>query len=277
MTIREKIIKAVNDYVIKNGFDTWMSRKEVQEYVNSCYEEKIAPGSLLPTDYCYNRYNSGLANFAEKDRLFEYNDRQFRLLGEHYAYTGDVWHYPSDKSVKPYVVGRWENGSFQHYTNSEIEEIKVEDRFREEAPEIANNIEKELDLQGLKGEERIAATKVRVNQTVYRKGLLRRYKHCCLCGVSDDNLLVASHIKPWSDSEANEKLDFDNGLLLCPNHDKLFDLGYITFDDNGSIIISNNLNDVDKVFMNVNPEMRVTLSYKGRMYMRYHRNTVFRK
>ena len=53
-----------------------------------------------------------------------------------------------------------------------------------------------------------------------------------------NELLVASHIKPWSISDANEKLDIHNGLLMCPNHDKLFDRGYISFDDTGRILIS---------------------------------------
>ena len=58
-----------------------------------------------------------------------------------------------------------------------------------------------------------------------------------------NELLVASHIKPWSISDANEKLDIHNGLLMCPNHDKLFDRGYISFDDTGRILISEKLDD----------------------------------
>jgi hypothetical protein len=274
MTIREKVIKAINEYVKKNGYDTWMSRKEVQAYVNSCYKEKISSGSLLPTDYCYNRYNSGLVDFAE-DRLFEYNDHKFRLLGEHYAYIGDVWHYPSDKTIKPYVIGRWDNGKFESYTKSEVEEIKEEEKFREDASEIVDEIEKKLDIQGLKGEERLTVTKIRVNQSIYRRGLLRKYKHCCLCGVSNKNLLIASHIKPWSESSTEEKLDFNNGLILCPNHDKLFDMGYISFNDEGEIIISKELNDVDKEFMNISSKMKVELNNKSREYMSYHRKHIF--
>ena len=57
--------------------------------------------------------------------------------------------------------------------------------------------------------------------------MLKKYhSKCCLCGVDDDALLVASHIKPWAKSDEHEKLDLDNGLLLCPNHDKLFDLAF---------------------------------------------------
>ncbi len=276
MTIREKVIKAINEYVAKNGYDTWMSRKEITEYINSCYKEKINYNSLLPPDYCYNRYNSGLSDFANKDRLLEYNDGMFKLLGENYPYTGDVWHYPSDRNIKPYIFGRWENGIFRLYSNSEVEDIKKEESFKTEATSIAVNIDRELDLHGLKGEERIAASKVRVNQSIYRTGLLRRYKTCCLCGVSNTNLLIASHIKPWSEAEAEEKLDFDNGLLLCPNHDKLFDQGYISFNDNGKIMISEELDEMNRLFVNVNDNMKLSLNRGNIKYMKYHREHIFK-
>ena len=54
---------------------------------------------------------------------------------------------------------------------------------------------------------------------------------CRLIHVNHHKLLIASHIKPWRDSTATEKLDGNNGLLLSPHIDKLFDIGYITFAD----------------------------------------------
>lgn len=81
--------------------------------------------------------------------------------------------------------------------------------------------------------------------------LLKRYSSCCLCNVNDKNFLVASHIKPWAKSNSEEKLDVNNGLLLCPNHDKLFDGGWISFNDDGHILISDELKSNDKIFMNV--------------------------
>lgn len=274
MTISEKVIKAINNYVAENGYETWMSGNEVQDYVNSCFEDKIKNGSLQPTDYCYNIYNTGLPNFAERGRLLEYKEKQYRLLGENYPYTGDTWHRP--KSKESYVVGRWENGEFVLYSKADVESIKEEEKLMSNALSVIESIEEDLESSGLVGEERIAVTKIRINQSVYRKGLLRRQKMCCLCGVSDDGLLIASHIKPWRVSDANEKVDFDNGLLLCPNHDRLFDLGYITFDNDGQIVISNDLSDKDRTFMNVNATMKIQMNGKSREYMVYHREIIFR-
>ena len=70
-------------------------------------------------------------------------------------------------------------------------------------------------------------------------------------------------------------MDVNNGLLLCPNHDKLFDNGYITFDDNGGIIISDDLDKNDQIFMNVNEKMAIDLYEDSKAYMKYHRENVF--
>lgn len=279
MTIREKVIKAVNKYVRENGYDTWMDKKTLLAYINSLYSDKeIAPGSFLPTDYCYSRYNDGLKeDYNVRDNLFEDKDARFRLLGENYPYTGDTWHFPRGSSEKPYIVGRWENGRFELYSRGEVNEIKGEQAFQEEAASYVSAIEEEVDSSSLEGREREAVIKTRVNQGIFRKGLLRRYKKCCLCNVQNQNLLIASHIKPWSEAGLNEKVDFDNGLLLCPNHDKLFDLGYISFDKDGKILISSELERVDQAFLNVNDNMEINVNTNTLEYLNYHRENIFRK
>lgn len=105
--------------------------------------------------------------------------------------------------------------------------------------------------------------------------MLKKYNRCCLCEVENPTLLIASHIKPWVESEPEEKLDVDNGFLMCPNHDKLFDKGYITFDDDGKIIISDRLTENDRVFLNVNSRMHIELTESNKKYLKFHRENVF--
>ena len=133
------------------------------------------------------------------------------------------------------------------------------------------------DLTDLKGYEREALIKARVNQSVYRNHLIEKYGKCCLCGVKQTEFLVASHIKPWSKSDNKEKVDTENGLLLCPNHDKLFDSGYISFDDNGNIMISSELQKESLVFLNVHESMHINLTKQQKKYMKYHRDHIFKK
>ncbi|MCR5743291.1 MAG: HNH endonuclease [Lachnospiraceae bacterium] len=141
----------------------------------------------------------------------------------------------------------------------------------------AAEIEEDIKKLNLQGEDREAVVKARVNQNVFRDILLKKYKKkCCLCGVSSEELLIASHIKPWADSEPEERLSENNGFLLCPNHDKLFDKGYISFNDNGNILISEELNETDRMFMNVHDKMHVEVTEGHRKYLEYHRDKVFR-
>lgn len=141
--------------------------------------------------------------------------------------------------------------------------------------EIVEEIETEVDELDLQGEERIAVVKTRVNQSVFRDRLLKKYKTCCLCKVENPSLLIASHIKPWAASEPDEKLNPENGFLLCPNHDALFDGGYITFADDGQIIISDRLSAMDCTFTNVQPTMKINLLEKNKEFLKYHRKNIF--
>ncbi|PFY14560.1 hypothetical protein COL47_22365 [Bacillus toyonensis] len=97
-----------------------------------------------------------------------------------------------------------------------------------------------------------------------------------MCGVSDVRFLVASHIKPWSQSNHKERLDVNNGLLLCPNHDALFDKGYISFNEDERILISESLDEATKVFLNINKSMRINLYQEQKRYMKWHRETTFK-
>ena len=141
--------------------------------------------------------------------------------------------------------------------------------------EIIEEIEKGTNEGTLKGEKKIILVKARVNQSVFRDRLLKKYHKCCLCEVENQALLKASHIKPWVVSDADEKLDVENGFLLCPNHDALFDGGFISFDDNGNIMISDRLTKTDCTFTNVVPTMKLKLSEGNRKYLEYHRKNVF--
>lgn len=77
----------------------------------------------------------------------------------------------------------------------------------------------------------------RVGQGQYRKNLVQFEPACRLTGVTDERFLVASHIKAWSLSDDFEKIDGNNGLLLSPHVDRLFDRGYISFADDGSLLV----------------------------------------
>lgn len=141
---------------------------------------------------------------------------------------------------------------------------------------LIEDIEKGLANSALEGKEKETIIKSRVNQSKFRQQLLDRYKKCCLCSASNPDLLIASHIKPWCESEPNQKLDIENGFLLCPNHDKLFDSGLISFDNDGNIIISDKLSEADREVFGVDENMVIDLTDANKEYLKHHRQKRFK-
>ena len=84
--------------------------------------------------------------------------------------------------------------------------------------------------------EKEALRKYRCGQGLFRDRVAKLEKRCCVTHVEDLNLLVASHIKPWSQSNNQEKLDGNNGLFLAPHIDRLFDQYLISFENDGTMI-----------------------------------------
>lgn len=98
----------------------------------------------------------------------------------------------------------------------------------------------------------------------------------CMLEDLDYPSLVASHIKPFIVSSKEEAYDPENGLLLSRNMDILFDLGFISFKDNGEILISDELSDGLKEHLKIYSLKQVFLTKKRLKYMKHHRSKVFR-
>lgn len=95
--------------------------------------------------------------------------------------------------------------------------------------------------------------------------------------IQDRRFLIASHIKPWKDCSNQERLDGNNGLLLSPHIDKLFDSGWISFSDEGKVLISDD--SISKVMTHwgLNPTMNVgSFTMQQKYYLKYHRENIFK-
>jgi len=86
----------------------------------------------------------------------------------------------------------------------------------------------------------------RRGQGQFRRNVEAIEPRCRLTGITNPTLLIAGHIKPWrSCNSAQERLDGNNGLMLTPDADLLFDRGFISFDDKGKILVSPRVDDAD--------------------------------
>jgi predicted restriction endonuclease len=102
--------------------------------------------------------------------------------------------------------------------------------------------------------------------------------YCRITKVDRIEHLRASHIKPWRDSDNDERLDGENGLLLTPTIDHLFDRGFISFEDSGRLLISPVAHRPSLERMGVDAGNTVNVgqfSEGQRKHLDFHRNSVF--
>ena len=142
-----------------------------------------------------------------------------------------------------------------------------------------------FDLKDLKGETAIRQVKTRVNQSVFRQMVLANYStKCAITGIDIPELLLASHIMPWSKSEEH-RLNPENGICLSALYDKAFDRGIIGINKNYEVILSTSLKKKkDTVFYKNhfasidNLKIIEPLKYLPRKeFLEYHLDSIFEK
>jgi putative restriction endonuclease len=145
-----------------------------------------------------------------------------------------------------------------------------------EEDKIIIEVENELP-SGLNSTDKEQIVKTRIGQGIFKAKLLKFGCKCRICEVNNLEFLRASHTKPWKVSNNQERLDANNGFLFCPAHDILYDKGFISFKDDGNILVSDELDYQSKQLLNVNDFMKIELLEGHKVYLDYHRKNVFRR
>lgn len=120
----------------------------------------------------------------------------------------------------------------------------------------------------------------RVGQDLFRAALLDYWRgRCAISGLAVRELLRASHIKPWAHCETDaERLDVHNGILLAPHFDAAFDLGFITVEDDGLVVVSNLLPLEARQCLHLDKPLQIDgLHERHARYLPWHRAKVFRE
>lgn len=140
--------------------------------------------------------------------------------------------------------------------------------------EIQQDIDKIVLDETISDTQKAVMINTRVGQGRFREDLIHHWKGCAVTKFQNYSFLIASHIKPWSKSDNEERLDPFNGLLLLANIDKAFDLGYVSFDEGGHILISEHLEEYQ--ILGIHSEMKVLLTKQHQDYLAYHRENQFK-
>ncbi len=152
---------------------------------------------------------------------------------------------------------------------------------QELAPTFEEDSDYEIDLEikanNLEGElVKVQLVKARRGQGIFKSNVRQIEKSCRITGVGNIRHLRASHIKPWSKSSNQEKLDGFNGLLLSPHVDHLFDQGFISFKNDGELIVAKRLSrDVLSRWSIPSPQNVGKFRTRQIPYLEFHRDVVF--
>lgn len=141
--------------------------------------------------------------------------------------------------------------------------------------------QKELALMGVTTglEAGLVISKARKGQREYRVKLLEQCPFCPITLVSDDRLLIASHIKPYRKSTPEEQIDPYNGFMFTPTFDKLFDQGFMSFTNNKKMVLSPFLSNMTYSKLKISNNKiipKLVMDNERECYLEYHREKIFK-
>jgi 5-methylcytosine-specific restriction protein A len=150
----------------------------------------------------------------------------------------------------------------------------IPDKYKVDTAIVDHHKILELNLPSVT--ERSGLVTSRVGQGAYRKRIILRWDYkCAVTSFNKLEILIASHIVPWSKATDQERLDVHNGILLSPAYDALFDRNLISFDNCGNIILSNSIDfsAYNKIGVSGNEKIQ-NLSQYNHMYLEKHREGI---
>lgn len=245
--------------IFASGFITGKTRDELH------WQDKNKIVAYAPIEFDH------ISNPENSYEIYLLEDLQREISDKHALWNPQGSGVPIPQNLESILEGHWteflkrkglSNSSHSMNFSDSVDDIRT----------IYND--KSID----ETEKEILA-KSRIGQGLFRNRVKSLWQDVCsVTGCKKTDLLRASHIKPWRDSDNTERLDGYNGLLLTPNLDALFDQGLISFADDGNILISDELAPIDIEILGISQGMRLRkIPTESLKYLEYHRSIFFRK
>ena len=269
--------KALDEFFELDKIECFMFlKKDLQNYLQEAKGEFSNPVQSYKNDIS-SYYDSNVKNTNEiKEDLiklhftkkYDSQNRYYLNLKED-GFSGDRYNY-----FRNIALPRVTKLSFV-----KIESLKDAKRYSYIKPffyiDDSEKVEKQLELKLSMGDAS-APRAYRKRQVQYRQELLDSMPQCLITNVTEDRILEACHIKPFSkcDNE-EEQYDVANGLVFTPTYHVLFDLGFISFRDDGVILISPFLSNMNKNRLQLVDDKKYRIPDKCAKYLDYHRKNIF--
>lgn len=298
--------KQTRDYEVQGGY-LWSPMRNANGGRNQSYENMglVRPGDLV-FSYAFGRI-AAIGQVVEGANASP-KPTEFGSVGDHWSDDGwlvNVYFTPAPQPLKPkdhieaiapmlpvkYAPIQANGNGNQSCYLAGISDalghvllalLGVEAQPAFTSPLLVNYIEPAAeildDLHEIEGDKALPATqrlqlsKARIGQGLFRKRVMLLDPHCRVTGVNDPRLLIASHIKPWRDSDNAERINGYNGIMLSPHVDALFDERLISFEDHGQMLVHPSLSGEVLDRWSINPKANIG-RFPGQQaaFLRYHR------
>jgi hypothetical protein len=159
---------------------------------------------------------------------------------------------------------------------SELNIYQVDEEQLELSVDEVRRTENNALIPVIAATESEAKTKIRLGQQKFRRDLMPLWQgKCALCGIHLPELLRASRSKPWKDSTNAERLDPYNGMLLCANHNALYEKGLMAFDGQGRLHVSSIISEEDYLMYGLKPMTKIQIHSENKVYLKWHKKNIF--
>ena len=250
-------------------------KKDIQKYLVEAKEEYFSPTQDYKEDIkeFYND-NVSYVDAIEEDIIHLHFTKKYDNQNRYYlnfakdGYSSKKWDYfrkvalPRVTKLNFVKVRNVNDGKLYIYIKPSF---FIDQRDREERQVV----------EDLLAGNRSAVANYRRQQVQYRRSLLDIMPACVITKVTEDRILEACHIKPYSVCSETEKYDVNNGLVMTPTFHKQFDMGFISFQDNGTIIISPFLSNMNKQRLDLADNKQYRIPRDCSEYLAYHRANVY--
>lgn len=253
-----------NDYFEEDYFH-WDSQNK--QHINTPGIQKIVKG--ITTTFLFIRIHDKTKNVTNP---FIYSGRL--IYDSHDRNSSNPVHivfqnidYDDNTTVEDLIdIYLWRPNKYGKKSSTKINKVGVVSKTRKQKFKKPNVT------------ERSGLVTSRVGQGYYRQQILDKWNGTCpVTGCTLKKILISSHIVSWSESNDDERLDVENGILLSPNIDSLFDRHLISFEDDGHILISDSLDNKNKLSLNINEDIKIPVSDGMKKYLKRHRDKFYKK
>lgn len=284
--VREGIFNCKNSNSTLFFVDLEKKGKEDRFHFDDFFEEDYFHWDSQTTQHINSPKIQEIVKGERTPHLFIRINPKIKSQTQPFVYCGRLIYSEHEKNTSKPVHIIFQNIDYDDFTDNE----ELIDIYLWKPKKIGKTTKSKISKKGIVSKrrkqvykkpdetERKGLVTSRVGQGYYRQQIIERWEGVCpVTKTNIKQILISSHIVPWSESNDEERLDVENGILLSPNIDSLFDKHLISFEDNGEIIISPLIDDINLKSLGLTKTIRITISEGMKKYLKRHREKFYEK